>query len=39
MKHQRHTQAPLLYVLPFFRSPHFDVTCDLPLSEKTHSKI
>ena len=23
----------------FFVLPHFDVTCDLPLSEKTHSKI
>ena len=32
-KHQRHTQAPLLYVLPFFRS-YFDVTHDQPLKKK-----
>ena len=32
-KHQRHTQAPLLYVLPFFRSSYFDVTHDQPLKK------
>ena len=38
-KHQRHTHASLLHVLPFFVLPHFDITYDVPLSEKTHSKI
>ena len=38
-KHQRHTHASLPHVLPFFVLPHFDITYDVPLSEKTHSKI
>ena len=33
IKHQRHTQAPLLYVLPFFRSTYFYVTHDQPLKK------
>ena len=37
-KHQRHTQAPLLYVLPFFRSTYFDVTHDQPLKKKVASE-